>query len=173
MVHEKEEEFNGLDQEKKELSASDSPTPSLEDLKRDYDELNDRFLRLAADFENFRKRTTREMDAQARFAIEGFAIELLEVADNFDRALKSGDATAREGLEQIQKLFRTILERHGIQAIKSVGTKFDPVCHDAVVSLPSDCEEGTVVEEFTCGYRMHDRVIRCAKVAVSKGKEGD
>ncbi|HPM62656.1 MAG TPA: nucleotide exchange factor GrpE, partial [Methanoregulaceae archaeon] len=70
MVHEKEEEFNGLDQEKKELSASDSPTPSLEDLKRDYDELNDRFLRLAADFENFRKRTAREMDAQARFAIE-------------------------------------------------------------------------------------------------------
>lgn len=173
MVHEKEEEFNGLDQEKKELSASDSPTPSFADLKRDYDELNDRFLRLAADFENFRKRTTREMDAQARFAIEGFAIELLEVADNFDRALKSGDATAREGLEQIQKLFRTILERHGIQAIESVGTKFDPVCHDAVVSLPSDCEEGTVVEEFTCGYRMHDRVIRCAKVAVSKGTEGD
>jgi len=172
MVHDTEEEFKGLDQEKNELSAPDSTPSSPEDLQRDYRELNDRFLRLAADFENFRKRTTREMDAQLRFAIEGFAIELLEVADNFERALKSEDTKAREGLEQIQKLFRTVLERHGIYPIESVGTRFDPARHEAVVSLPSECEEGTVIEEFSCGYRMHDRVIRCAKVAVSKGKEG-
>lgn len=172
MVHDTEEEFNGLDQEKKEISAPDSTPPSPEDLQRDYRDLNERFLRLAADFDNFRKRTAREMDAQVRFAIEGFAVELLEVADNFERALKSEDAKAREGLEQIQKLFRTVLERHGIQPIESIGKKFDPACHEAVVSLPSSCEEGTVMEEFTCGYRMHDRVIRCAKVAVSKGKEG-
>ena len=172
MVQDAEEESNGLDLEKNELSASDSPSPSFEDLQCDYHELNDRFLRLAADFENFRKRTAREMEAQARFSIENFAIELLEVADNFERALKSDDVKSREGLEQIQKLFRTILERHGIHSIESVGTKFDPACHEAVVSIPSDSEEGTVVEEFTCGYRMHERVIRCAKVAVSKGKEG-
>jgi molecular chaperone GrpE len=86
--------------------------------------------------------------------------------------LKSEDIKAREGLEQIQKLFRRVLERHGIQPIESVGTRFDPARHEAVVSLPSECEEGIVLEEFTCGYRMHDRVIRCAKVAVSKGKEG-
>jgi molecular chaperone GrpE len=172
MVHDREEEFKGPDQEKGELSAPDSISPSPEDLQRDYRELNDRYLRLAADFDNFRKRSAREMDAQARFAVEGFAVELLEVADNFERALRSEDGKAREGLEQIQKLFRTVLERHGIYPIESVGTRFDPACHEAVVSLPSECEEGTVVEEFTSGYRMHDRVIRCAKVAVSKGKEG-
>ena len=172
MVQETEEEFNGLDQEKEEVSAPDSAPPSPEDLQRNYRELNERFLRLAADFENFRKRTSREMNAQARNAVEGFAIELLEVADNFERALRSEDPQPREGLEQIQKLFRTVLERHGIHSFESVGTRFDPACHEAVVSLPSECKEGTVVEEFACGYRMHDRVIRCAKVAVSKGKEG-
>jgi molecular chaperone GrpE len=172
MVQETEEEFNGLDQEKEEVSAPDSVTSSPEDLQREYRELNERFLRLAADFENFRKRTSREMDAQARFAIEGFAIELLEVADNFERALRSEDPQPREGLEQIQKLFWTVLERHGIRSFESVGTRFDPALHEAVVSLPSECGEGTVVEEYARGYRMHDRVIRCAKVAVSKGKEG-
>jgi len=171
MVQETEEEFNGLDQQKEEVSAPDS-APSPEDLQREYRELNERFLRLAADFENFRKRTSREMDALARNAVEGFAIELLEVADNFERALRSEDPQLRAGLEQIRKLFWTVLERHGIRSFESVGTSFDPACHEAVVSLPSECREGTVVEEYACGYRMHDRVIRCAKVAVSKGKEG-
>jgi len=173
MVQETEEEFNGLDREKEELSAPDSASPSPEDQQRDYRELNERYLRLAADFENFKKRTARDMDAQARFAIERFGLDLLEVADNFERALRSGEPQPREGLEQIQKLFRTVLERHGIRSFESVGTRFDPACHEAVVALPSESEEGTVVEEFTCGYRMHDRVIRCAKVAVSKGMESD
>jgi molecular chaperone GrpE len=172
MVYATGEEFNGPDQEKEEVSAPDSIPSPPGDLQRDYNELNERFLRLAADFENFRRRSARDMDAQVRFAIEGFAVELLEVADNFERALRSEDGKAREGLEQIQKLFRTVLERHGIHPVESVGMKFDPARHEAVVSLPSACEEGTVVEEFTCGYRMHDRVIRCAKVAVAKGKEG-
>jgi len=172
MVQETEEEFNGLDQEKEAVSTPDSAPPSPEDLQRDDREENERYLRLAADFENYKKRKDREMDALARNAVEGFAIELLEVADNFERALRSEDPQPREGLEQIRKLFRTVLERHGIHSFSSVGTRFDPACHEAVVALPSDCEEGTVVEEFTRGYRMHDRVIRCAKVAVSKGMEG-
>lgn len=173
MAQDTEEVLNGQDQEKKGFSAPDSSPSSFEDLERSYQELNERFLRLAADFENFRRRTSREMDAQVRFAIEGFAVELLEVADNFERASRFDDAKAREGFGQIRKLFDAVLERHGIHPIESVGTRFDPALHEAVVSLPSACEEGTVVEEFVCGYRMHDRVIRCAKVAVSKGKEGN
>ena len=173
MVHDAEEEFNGLDQEKKVISPADSAPPSFEDLQRDYLDLNERFLRLAADFENYRKRMGRELDAQIACAIDAFALDLLEVVDNFERAAQSEDVKAREGLAQIHKLFQTVLERHGIHPIESMKTKFDPALHEAVAVVPSPYDEGTVVEEFCRGYRMHDRVIRCAKVAVSKGQECD
>lgn len=172
MVHERREEYLESVQEKNEESLPEEGTPSFEELQREYQNLNDRFLRLAADFDNFRKRTERDLEAQARFAIEKFAVELLEVIDNFERAEKAEDPGTREGLVQIHKLFRTVLERHGIRPIESVGKPFDPARHEAVVALPSENDEGTVIEEFCQGYCMHDRVIRCAKVAVSKGKEG-
>ncbi len=172
MAHERGEEYLESVQEKNEESLPEAGTPSFEELQREYQDLNDRFLRLAADFDNFRKRTERDLEAQARFAIEKFAVELLEVVDNFERAEKAEDPGTREGLVQIHKLLKTVLERHGISPIESVGTQFDPARHEAVVALPSEKEEGTVIEEFCQGYCMHDRVIRCAKVAVSKGKEG-
>jgi len=134
-------------------------------------EQNERYLRLAADFENYRKRTERDLDSQIRYAIEKFAVELIGVIDNFDRAITSEDSNTREGLEQISKLFRTFLEQHGITPIVSVGEKFNPGEHEAVVCIPSNQEEGMVTEEFCKGYRMHDKIVRCAKVAVSKGKE--
>jgi molecular chaperone GrpE len=77
MVHDAEEEFNGLDQEKTDNSSADSSTPSFEDLQRDYRDLNERFLRLAADFDNYRKRMARELDARIACAIDGFALDLL------------------------------------------------------------------------------------------------
>jgi molecular chaperone GrpE len=173
MVHDTEEEFKEPDQENAAEFSFDISPPSLEQLQQEYEDLHERFLRLAADFDNFRKRTTRDFEAQAKFAIEEFAIELLEVIDNFERAAKAEEAGAGEGLAQIHKLFQAVLERHGIRPIESVGKRFNPAEHEAVVSLISDQEEGIVVEEFCKGYCMHDRVIRCAKVAVSKGKEGD
>jgi len=172
MVHDTDEELKSSDQENAaEFSSDTSPLP--EKLQQEYEELNERFLRLAADFDNFRKRTARDLEAQVKFAIEEFAIELLEVIDNFERAAKVESGGAGEGLAQIHKLFQAILERHGIRPIESVGKRFNPTEHEAVVSLASDRDEGTVVEEFCKGYCMHDRVIRCAKVAVSKGKEGE
>jgi molecular chaperone GrpE len=173
MVHDTEEEFNESDQGNAAELPPEPSSPSPEQLQREYAELNDRFLRLAADFENFRKRTARDLEARVKFAIEEFAIELLEVIDNFERAAQAEEAGASEGLLQIHKLFRTVLERHGIRPIESVGKRFNPAEHEAVASIVSDQEEGIVVEEFCPGYCMHDRVIRCAKVAVSKGKEGD
>jgi molecular chaperone GrpE len=173
MVHDTEEEFNESDQGNKPEFFPEQSSTSPEQLQREYAELNDRFLRLAADFDNYRKRTARDLDARVKFAIEEFAIELLEVIDNFERASKAEDTGAGEGLLQIHKLFRTILERHGIRPIESVGTRFNPAVHEAVASIPSDKDEGIVIEEFSPGYCMHDRVIRCAKVAVSKGMEGD
>jgi len=173
MVHDTEEEFNESDQGNAAELSPEPSSPSPEQLQRDYAELNDRFLRLAADFENFRKRTARDLEARVKFAIEEFAIELLEVIDNFERAVQAEEIGSSEGLLQIHKLFRAVLERHGIRPIESVGKRFNPAEHEAVASIASDHEEGIVVEEFCPGYCMHDRVIRCAKVAVSKGKEGD
>jgi molecular chaperone GrpE len=147
---------------------TDSGTDPLREELRD---LNEKYLRLAADFDNYRKRTERDLDTHIRYAIEKFAVELIEVIDNFDRAITSENSKTREGLEQISKLFRTLLEQHGITPMISVGEKFNPAEHEAVVCIPSEQEEGMVIEEFCKGYRMHDKIVRCAKVAVSKGKE--
>ena len=145
--------------------------PDPDEQKKAYDELNDRFLRLAADFENFRKRTARERESVVAFANERFAIDLLEVIDNFDRALKADDNHLREGLMQIRQLFSTQLERQGIAPIVAMDQQFNPEEHEAIAHVPSDKPEGTVIDEVTRGYRMHDKVIRHAKVAVSKGNQ--
>lgn len=142
----------------------------LDDQKKANAELNDRLLRLAADFENFRRRTERERESVAAQAKERFAVDLLEVADNFDRALKSDDAHLREGLMQIRQLFSTQLERHGISPIDALNRTFNPAEHDAIAHIPSNQPEGMVIDEVARGYRMHEKVIRPAKVAVSKGK---
>jgi len=149
---------------------SDSAAGKEAELQSKLDELNGRYLRLAADFENFRKRSTRDTNERVNRAIEQFASGILEVADNLDRACKSDDSSLREGLEQIQKVLSKVLEQHSIHPIESVNKKFDPEKHEAIAYIPSDSEEGTVVDEVSCGYCMGDRVIRSAKVAVSKGK---
>ncbi len=150
---------------------TDAASPALEDLQKAYDDLNSRYLRLAADFDNYRKRMAREIEARTTFAIEDFAVELLEVVDNFERAEKADGAGLREGMEQIRKLFTTILDRHGIKPMECRDLPFDPERQEAVAYIPSDAEEGIVIDEVTRGYCMQDRVIRCAKVVVSKGLE--
>lgn len=136
-----------------------------------YEELNNKFLRLAADFENFKKRSAREREQIIRFANEQFALEILEVLDNIERALKAEDADLKEGLSQIHKLFLSILERNGITPIDCTHARFNPNEHEAIAAIPSEHEEGTIVDEVCRGYCMHDKVIRCAKVAVSQGKQ--
>ena len=105
--------------------SADAASPALEELQKAYDDLNSRHLRLAADFDNYRKRMAREIDARTTFAIEEFAVELLDVMDNFERAEKTDGAGLREGMEQIRKLFATILERHGITPIECRNLPFD------------------------------------------------
>ncbi len=150
---------------------ADAASPALEDLQKACDDLNSRYLRLAADFDNYRKRMARELDARTTFAIEDFAVELLEVVDNFERAEKADGASLTEGMEQIRKLFMTILERHGIGPIECWNLPFDPERHEAIAYVPSAAEEGTVIDEVVRGYCMQDKVIRCAKVVVSRGLE--
>jgi molecular chaperone GrpE len=146
-----------------------SGTPEPDEQKKALAELNDRFLRLAADFENFRRRTSKERETVIDLANERFAIDLLEVVDNFDRALKSDDSHLREGLEQIRQLLSVQLQRHGIMPIDSLKKPFNPLEHEAIAHVPSGEPEGTIIDEVAKGYKMKEKVIRYAKVAVSKG----
>lgn len=142
-----------------------------DEFKAEIAALNDKYLRLAADFDNFRKRSAKESSERAERAVENFAVEILEVSDNIGRALKADESKLREGVEQIQKILTKILQNHSISPINSLNEKFDPELHEAIAYVPSDNEDGTVIDEVIRGYCMKDKVIRCARVAVSKGKK--
>ena len=143
----------------------------LDEQKKAYAELNDQFLRLAADFENFKKRTARDRELSISLANERFAIDILEVVDNLERALKADDTHLREGICQIQQLLDAQLLRHGINPIDALKKQFNPSEHEAIAHVTSDETVGTVIDVVARGYRMHDKVIRYAKVAVSKGNQ--
>ena len=145
-------------------------TSGPDEQKKAFAELNDQFLRLAADFENFKRRTSKERESIVALANERFAIDLLEVVDNFDRALQSDDSCLREGLEQIRQLLGVQLQRHGIMPIDSLNKPFNPLEHEAIAHIPSDEPGGTIVDVVAKGYKMNEKVIRYAKVAVSKGQ---
>jgi molecular chaperone GrpE len=164
-----EQAGNGtLDTTETPLPESVSGTPEPDEQKKAFADLNDQFLRLAADFENYKRRTSRDRESMVALANERFAIDLLEVVDNFDRALKSDDSHLREGVEQIRQLLNTQLQRHGILPIDSLNKPFNPLQHEAIAHIPSGEPEGTVIDEVAKGYTMNEKVIRYAKVAVSK-----
>ncbi len=146
-------------------------TAETDERKKAYADLNDRYLRLAADFENYKKRSERDRASTIALANERFACDILEVVDNIERALKSDDAHLREGVVQIRQLLAAQLQRHGVCPIDSLKKPFNPQEHEAIAHIPSAECAGTVVDEVSRGYRMHEKVIRCAKVAVSKGNE--
>lgn len=142
----------------------------LVELYRECDEQNNRYLRLAADFENYKKRVSRESEERSNRAVEQFAREVLVVADNIERALSSDDGTLREGVEHIHKLLESVLNHHEITKIDCLNLPFNPETQEAVAYVPSDCNEGIVIDEIESGYCRKGKVIRCARVAVSQGK---
>lgn len=145
----------------------------LAELQKKYDELNDKYLRAAAEFENTVKRLKKDKENEVRYACERIATDFVDVSDNFDRALKSSDDKLRDGLEQIQKLYVSILEKHGIKPMNTEkGTPFDPDLHEAIVTLPSDdIPEGCIIDIAVPGYMIRDKVLRHAKVVVSAKPE--
>ncbi len=134
----------------------------------------DRYLRLAAEFDNYRKRTERDMAEFKRRAVDDLLLSLLEVVDNLDRALvateeqETNDLLA--GLRAIRNQMGAILERECIVPIEAVGLEFDPFHMEAVMRIPSEeVEEGHVVSELQKGYRTPTYVLRPSKVVVSSG----
>lgn len=164
------------DEEVAELSpaepdSAESPLDEVAALRSAHAELNDRFLRLAADFENYKKRAVKDQANRVEAAVEQVICEVLEVYDNLERAEQADDDALRTGLAQIRKLFGTVLERRGVTPIACQNEQFDPALHEAIAAVPSEAAEGTVIDEVTRGYCMNGRVIRYAKVAVSQNKE--
>lgn len=137
--------------------------------------LNDKYLRLAAEFDNYKRLAQRDQRDQVRFGNEQLLKELLPVVDNLERAIKaaknggSGESLV-QGVDLTLKQLTGALGKFGVQAIPTVGQAFDPSSHQAVASVSSDqVPEQHVVEEFQRGYRLHDRILRAAMVTVSTG----
>lgn len=137
----------------------------------------DRFLRVSADFENFKKRTRREMDDFRKYANEALITELLTVVDNLERALESSTEVCDEnqlleGVDLTLKEILKILEKHSVKPIEALEKEFDPAVHQAVLQEASENHaENTVIREFQRGYTIHDRLLRPAMVVVSKTAE--
>jgi molecular chaperone GrpE len=146
-----------------------SDAERLVELYRECDEQKQRYLRLAADFENYKKRISRESEERSNRAVEQLACDVLVIADNIERALASDEGTLREGLEQIQKLLESALNRHKIIKIECLNRPFNPETQEAVAYVPSDAPEGIVIDEIEPGYCRKEKIIRCARVAVSQG----
>lgn len=137
-----------------------------------HDELNDKYLRLYADFENYRKRMQRDRDELQKFANETLLYDLLPAIDNLELALKHASAEQASALVQgveatLREMHRT-LEKHGLSRIEASGRTFDPSVHHAMSQVErADLDEQMVAEEFRPGYRYRDKVLRPSLVAVS------
>ena len=147
----------------------------LAQLQQQRDEMHDRLLRKTAEFDNYRKRTDRERQQLAEAAAADLIKDLLPLVDDLERALKAdpaGEATdaVRRGVELIHKQLLETLRKRGVAPIDALGVDFDPHFHMAVSYEPSEGRrDGEVIEEFTRGYMLGDRLLRPSMVKVAKG----
>ncbi len=152
-----------------------SPEQIIEELEEKIKEQEDRYLRSVAEFDNYKKRNARLYESMIQLARESLISPLLEVVDNFERALESSDNSDPKRLQQgtrlIYQQLNELLKKEGVEPIEAVGQEFNPNLHEAMMPIESDeYPEGIIVEEMTRGYKMKGKVIRFSKVVVSKGK---
>ena len=142
----------------------------LAQLEAERDERLNDLKRVAADFENYRKRVARDQESLVARAHERLVKELLPVLDDLERALAAAEehevATLEEGVRLVHEELKAALTREGLAEIETNG-RFDPHVHEALLSQPSDAEEGSVLEVVQKGYRLGDRVVRPARVVVA------
>ena len=156
------------------------PDP-LDVLKAENADLRDKFLRLAAEMDNLRRRTEREVKDAKAYSVSGFARDMLAVSDNLRRALETIPAELKanadaaitgviEGVDMTERSMLSALERHGIRKIDAEGEKFDPNFHQAMFEIPNTAvPNNTVVQVVQAGFTIGDRVLRPAMVGVAKG----
>lgn len=152
----------------------------IAELRREVADLKDRVLRAHAEVENVRKRAEREKDETAKYAVTKFARDVLNIGDNFQRALSAVPAGAAEtdaalkalveGVTMTEREFLNVLERHGVKRIEAQDQPFNPHLHQAVMEMPRpDIASGTIVQVFQAGFTIGDRTLRPAMVVVSSG----
>ena len=144
----------------------------LVQVTRQRDEYYDQLQRTRAEFANYQKRSKAQADADRVYLVVPIALDILNVLDNYDRAIESarkgGASAIADGLMMVEKQFIAALAKHGVEPIEALGQPFDANFHEAISQQPTaDHPEGTVVAEFAKGYRLRDRLIRPTKVAVS------
>lgn len=152
------------DEDKKELS-------ELDKLKQERDEYLNGWKRAKADLLNYQKEEVKRIDEILKFGNESLIKELLPVLDSFDLSLlvmEKADTGIKKGVEIIQSQLEQILNRHGLEPVPALDAKFDPSVHESIEEVESDKEAGIVVEELVRGWRLQGRVIRPAKVKISK-----
>jgi molecular chaperone GrpE len=141
-------------------------------LKQEVALANDKYLRLYAEFDNFRRRTTKERAELLQTAGKDVIVSLLPVLDDFDRAIRSMENTTdvnsvKEGVLLIQQKLKNTLGQKGLKEMQSIGTDFDPELHEAITNIPAgDEQKGKVIDEVEKGYYLNDKVARHAKVVV-------
>jgi molecular chaperone GrpE len=150
----------------------EQPNEDLAQVQRQRDDYFDQLQRTRAEFVNYQKRSKVQADSDRVYAVGSLVRDLLEGIDNLERAIDalraSADGKITEGLDMVHKQLLAILAKHGVEPIDALGKPFDPNEHEALLQQPSDgVPEGTVVGVMSKGYRIRDRVLRPAKVAVS------
>jgi len=149
------------------------PIDPIQALENEVSELNDKLLRQHAEMDNLRKRTAREVVDARKFAVEKFAVALLDVVDNLERALEveeGKEEALRDGVQRTLDSWHGMMGKFDVERIDAVGEQFDPHKHEALSKMPSDEPEGTVINQHCAGYTLNGRLIRPAQVLVSSGK---
>ncbi len=163
------------DVQKEEIKESELPIE--EQLRLKVEELEDKLLRTTADFENYKKRLVKRSEEQIEYASDRMIINILEVVDNFERAMEHGskdsDADSLyEGMELIYNQLMSLLKKYNVKKLDAVGETFNPEYHEALMQIESEeFPEGTVAVEINKGYLKNNKVLRHSKVGVSNGEE--
>jgi len=175
MTEEHEKELSPETERKEtEEAAPESEKKDADELKKLLEETDDKYIRLYADFENFKKITAKNKEDLLKYANEDIMSDILTVIDHLELALQhsSGNETSNslaEGVELTLKELTGVLEKHGLVTIDAVGKQFDPAIHHAMSQIETgDADENTVVKEFRKGYMLRERVLRAPLVGVAK-----
>jgi molecular chaperone GrpE len=158
-----------------ETEAETGGVEDIQSLKEELQQQKDKYIRLMAEFENFKRRTAKEYEKRIKTANEKLMSDIIEIREDLDRALNSEEKDQKsesfyDGIKMIYKRFNQQLEAHGLKTFGEVGDKFDPAVHDAMMKQNSlEIEEDHILQVFNKGYMLNDVIIRHAKVIVSAG----
>ena len=169
------DEQGTTDSKQSKSSEKEEPADTIEELEIELKESKDKFLRLFAEFDNFKKRTAKErIDFRATAGMDTLQA-FLPVMDDFDRAKKVAESGAKEevfseGVNLVYQKLKSVLTSKGIRVMESTGETFDPELHEAITEIPAPSEEmkGKIIDTIEQGYYLNDKIIRYARVVVGK-----